>query len=251
MSPKFQVYKDAAEKFRFRLLANNNQIVAVGEAYEQHASCINGIKSIQKNCDSEIEDLTIEDRKVSNPKYQIFKDHAQKFRFRLKASNGEIIAESEGYETKEGCLNGIEVVNSSCQSEIEDLTESPKPATKESDKEVAKPVSTKPVENTISKVSSSALSQKSGVIFVGNKIPMDYVLAIITGLSASDAKEISLKARGQAITTAVDAAEITRHRFLKDLKVSKITIGTQEMPPREGETRARMVSTIEIVLSKE
>ena len=251
MSPKFQVYKDAAEKFRFRLLANNNQIVAVGEAYEQHASCINGIKSVQKNCDSEIEDLTIEDRKVSNPKYQIYKDNTDKFRFRLKASNGEIIAESEGYETKEGCLNGIEVVNSSCQSEIEDLTESPKPATKESSKEVAKPVLTKPVESTIGKVSSSALSNKSGIIFVGNKTPMDYVLAIITGLSAGDAKYITLKARGQAITTAVDAAEITRHRFLKDLKVSKIAIGTQEMPPREGETRARMVSTIEIVLSKE
>jgi DNA-binding protein Alba len=81
-------------------------------------------------------------------------------------------------------------------------------------------------------------------------MPMDYVLAIITGMSASDAKEITLKARGQAITTAVDAAEITRNRFLKDLKVRKITIGTEEMPAREGETRSRMVSTIEIVLTK-
>ena len=81
-------------------------------------------------------------------------------------------------------------------------------------------------------------------------MPMDYVLAIITGLSASNSKEITLKARGQAITTAVDAAEITRRRFMTDLKVSKISIGTEEMPPREGETRARMVSTIEIILSK-
>ena len=68
---------------------------------------------------------------------------------------------------------------------------------------------------------------------------MSYVLAIITGLSASSAKEITLKARGQAITTAVDAAEITRNRFLKDLKISKISIGTEEMPAREGENRAR------------
>ena len=95
------------------------------------------------------------------------------------------------------------------------------------------------------------MAENSKIVFIGNKTPMDYVLAIITGLSAGDAKYITLKARGQAITTAVDAAEITRHRFLKDLKVSKIAIGTQEMPPREGETRARMVSTIEIVLSKE
>ncbi len=95
------------------------------------------------------------------------------------------------------------------------------------------------------------MSKNSGIVFIGSKMPMDYVLAIITGLSASNAKEITLKARGQAITTAVDAAEITRHRFLKDLKVGKVTIGTEEMPPREGETRARMVSTIEITLTRE
>jgi archaea-specific DNA-binding protein len=95
------------------------------------------------------------------------------------------------------------------------------------------------------------MSEKSRIVFVGKKMPMDYVMAIITGLSESDAKDITLKARGQAITTAVDAAEITRNRFLKDLKVSKIVIGTEEMPPREGESRARMVSTIEIMLTKE
>jgi hypothetical protein len=120
--PKFQVYKDAAGKFRFRLIAGNNQIVAVGEAYEKHAGCINGIRSIQKNCGAEIEDLILKNKKVPNPKYQIYKDSAGKFRFRLKASNGEIIAEGEGYESKEGCLNGINVVRSSCDAEIEDLT---------------------------------------------------------------------------------------------------------------------------------
>jgi DNA-binding protein Alba len=93
--------------------------------------------------------------------------------------------------------------------------------------------------------------ERSGIVFIGSKTPMDYVLAIITSLSASTAKEITLKARGRAITTAVDAAEITRSRFLKDLKVSRITIGTEEMPAREGENRARMVSTIEITLAKE
>jgi DNA-binding protein len=95
------------------------------------------------------------------------------------------------------------------------------------------------------------MSENSKIVFVGNKMPMDYVLAIITGLSASNAKEITLKARGMAITTAVDAAEITRRRFLTDLKVSKVAIGTEEMPPREGESRARMVSTIEIMLTRE
>jgi len=80
---------------------------------------------------------------------------------------------------------------------------------------------------------------------------MAYVLAIITSFSASDAREITLKARGQAITTAVDVAEIARSRFLKDLKIGKVTIGSAEMPLREGENRARMVSTMEITLTKE
>jgi DNA-binding protein Alba len=95
------------------------------------------------------------------------------------------------------------------------------------------------------------MAERSGIVFIGSKPTMSYVLAIITSLSASNAKEITLKARGRAITTAVDVAEITRNRFLKDLKISKISIGTEEMPPREGENRARMVSTMEIMLTKE
>ena len=94
------------------------------------------------------------------------------------------------------------------------------------------------------------MTENAGVIFVGNKPPMSYVLAIITSLSSGNPTEITLKARGQAITTAVDVAEITRNRFVKDLKVSKIAIGTAEMPPREGESRSRMVSTMEITMSK-
>ena len=98
---------------------------------------------------------------------------------------------------------------------------------------------------------SDEMSEKSATVFVGSKTPMDYVLAVMTRLSAGDSKEVVLKARGKAITSAVDVAEITRNRFLKDLKVSKIAIGTEEMPAREGENRARMVSTIEITLTKE
>ncbi len=94
------------------------------------------------------------------------------------------------------------------------------------------------------------MTENADVIFVGSKPPMSYVLAIITSLSAGTTQEITLKARGQAITTAVDVAEITRNRFVKDLKVTQIAIGTAEMPPREGESRSRMVSTMEITMSK-
>ena len=78
---------------------------------------------------------------------------------------------------------------------------------------------------------------------------MSYVLAIITSFTGSDAKEVTLKARGRAITTAVDVAEITRRRFMKELNVGKITIGTEEIQQEEGGTRN--VSTIEIALTRE
>lgn len=95
------------------------------------------------------------------------------------------------------------------------------------------------------------MSREPNVIFVGRKPPMNYVLGIITSFSGSNTKEVTLKARGQSITTAVDAVEITRHRFLKDLHIGKITLGTEEMPPREGESRPMMVSTIEITLIRQ
>jgi DNA-binding protein len=94
------------------------------------------------------------------------------------------------------------------------------------------------------------MTENADVIFVGNKPPMSYVLAIITSFASGKLNEVTLKARGQAITTAVDVAEIARNRFIKDLKVTKIAIGTAEMPPREGENKSRMVSTMEISLTK-
>jgi len=78
---------------------------------------------------------------------------------------------------------------------------------------------------------------------------MSYVMAVITAFTSSNTKEVTLKARGRAITTAVDVAEITRRRFMKELNVGKITTGTEEMPQEEG--RTRMVSTIEITLTRE
>ena len=91
------------------------------------------------------------------------------------------------------------------------------------------------------------MSRELNTIFIGRKPPMNYVLAVITCFNTPDTKEVTLKARGQAITTAVDVAEITRSRFMKDLKVSKINIGTDAVQQEEG--RTRNVSTIEITLT--
>ncbi|MFW6110885.1 MAG: DNA-binding protein Alba [Thermoproteota archaeon] len=88
------------------------------------------------------------------------------------------------------------------------------------------------------------------IVYVGSKPPMNYVLAVMTSLSQSDADQVVLKARGRAISTAVDVAEISRRRFMKDMKVDTISIGTEEMPAREGENKTRNVSTMEIVLAK-
>jgi DNA-binding protein len=92
------------------------------------------------------------------------------------------------------------------------------------------------------------LNVASNVVFIGRNPPMSYVLAVLTGFSSSKAEDIILKARGRAITTAVDVAEITRRRFMKELSVSTIIIGTEELPRDGGGTRA--VSTIEITLNK-
>jgi uncharacterized protein YegP (UPF0339 family) len=56
--PKFVIYKDAAEKFRFRLIAPNNQIIAVSEAYESKNGCENGIASVKENAPK----ATVEDQ---------------------------------------------------------------------------------------------------------------------------------------------------------------------------------------------
>jgi DNA-binding protein len=92
------------------------------------------------------------------------------------------------------------------------------------------------------------LSGKSNVVYIGRKPAMSYVMAVITSFAGSNTKEVTLKARGQSITTAVDAAEITRHKFMKELNLGEITIGTEEIQQEEGGTRN--VSTIEIMLTR-
>ena len=121
----------------------------------------------------------------------------------------------------------------------------PKQAAEDQAKSTPKTVAEEPKKTTKKPVEKSP-----EVIFVGNKPPMSYVMAVITALSSGATNEITLKARGRAITTAVDVAEITSNRFIKDLKVTAIGIGTEELPAREGENRSRNVSTMEIKLAK-
>ncbi len=87
---------------------------------------------------------------------------------------------------------------------------------------------------------------EDNVVYIGNKPVMNYVLAVATEFN-NGAKQVIIKARGRAISRAVDAAEVSRNRFVKDAKVNGITIGTEKITSEKGESN---VSTIEIVMSK-
>jgi len=85
---------------------------------------------------------------------------------------------------------------------------------------------------------------KPNTVYVGSKPVMTYVMAIITAMNNPDHDGVTIKARGRSISTAVDAAEITRNRYLKDFQ-STVKIGTEELETEDG---TRNVSTIEITL---
>ena len=108
---KFTV-KETNSGVKFDLRATNGQIIASSEIYSSTAACMNGIESVRRNASAaNLEDRTVEGFGTEkNPKFEVYKDKAGEFRFRLKARNGEIIAVSEGYVQKVSCMNGIESV---------------------------------------------------------------------------------------------------------------------------------------------
>lgn len=87
------------------------------------------------------------------------------------------------------------------------------------------------------------------VVFVGRKGPMNYVLAIMTQFDQGH-PEVIVKARGQAISKAVDVVEITRHKFVDKAKITNIDISTEIMRESETGQGPTRVSAIEITLAK-
>ncbi|MEM2103604.1 MAG: DNA-binding protein Alba [Candidatus Bathyarchaeia archaeon] len=90
---------------------------------------------------------------------------------------------------------------------------------------------------------------ESNSVLIGRKPVMNYVLACIT-LFHGGAKEVNVKARGRAISRAVDVVEVVRRRFLPDVKIKKVGIGTEHVTPREEGGTPTNVSTIEITLER-
>jgi DNA-binding protein Alba len=85
------------------------------------------------------------------------------------------------------------------------------------------------------------------VVYIGSKPIMNYCIAVVTSLQESGSS-VAVKARGRAISTAVDVVEVTRSRFLKDITVEGIEIGTEELESTDG--RMKNVSSITIILKK-
>lgn len=108
---QFVCYKTAKGYWNYRLKASNKETIAVsgGTGYSSFSACKAGIESVRKNTGAKIEDQTLQKfEQLTNPKFEIYMDKAGKYRYRLKASNGELICTSEdGYASKDSCKKGI------------------------------------------------------------------------------------------------------------------------------------------------
>jgi len=96
----------------FNLKAGNGEVIATSEVYTSEAACRKGIASVVKNAPvAPVENQTVEGYTTEKcPKFEIYKDKAGEFRYRLKATNGQIIAVGESYKSLASCLNGVESV---------------------------------------------------------------------------------------------------------------------------------------------
>ena len=101
------VIRTVPSGIKFDLKATNGQVIATSEVYT----------TVQKNAPvAGVENQTEDGFEVlSHPKFEMYQDKAGEYRFRLKATNGQVIATSEGYTAKAGCINGIESVKKNAE----------------------------------------------------------------------------------------------------------------------------------------
>lgn len=118
-----------------------------------------------------------------------------------------------------------------------------KPAKKKTSKKPAAKPTAKPEKPVV----EPAGKPRENTVYIGRKPVMNYVIACITFFNAGE-KEVVVKARGRAISRAVDTVELLRRGFIKDLKIQKIETGTEEITRFEGQKAN--VSTLEITVTK-
>ncbi|MCW4022335.1 MAG: DNA-binding protein Alba [Candidatus Bathyarchaeota archaeon] len=89
----------------------------------------------------------------------------------------------------------------------------------------------------------------ANTVFIGKKPAMNYVTACITFFNTSEQNHVTVKARGRAISKAVDTVELLRRAFIKNLEISNISISTEELYRNDNNQKSN-VSTIEIIIKK-
>lgn len=94
---------------------------------------------------------------------------------------------------------------------------------------------------------SKEKNKTGNVVLIGKKPVMNYVTACITFFNSGE-KHVVIKARGRAITRAVDTVELLRRAFIKNLEIESIKISTEELTRVEGQQSN--VSTIELIVAK-
>ena len=106
------VIRETKTGIKFDLKAGNGEVIATSEVYASEAACRNGVASVMKNAPvAAVENQTVEGYAVEkHPKFEVYTDKAGEFRFRLNATNGQLIAVSEVYKAIASCMNGIESV---------------------------------------------------------------------------------------------------------------------------------------------
>ena len=109
---RFVIKSTVNNEFMFNLIAENNEVIATSQTYKSVDNAKVGIESVKVNACASVEDKTANAAALPCPKFEIFNDAEGKFRFHLMASNGEIVAASQGYTTKENCQKGIASVKS-------------------------------------------------------------------------------------------------------------------------------------------
>ncbi len=96
---------------KFDLVAANGEAIATSEPYATRAACLRGIEAVRRCAAAgKIWDTTQEESAPSNPRFEVFRDRQDRFRFRLRSRNGQIIAQSESYTAKASCFDGIQSV---------------------------------------------------------------------------------------------------------------------------------------------
>ncbi|MCL2323338.1 MAG: YegP family protein [Oscillospiraceae bacterium] len=112
---KFIFKTTASGEFHFNFLNGENKILGTSENYKTKSNMERGIESVRKNSEiASLEDQTIEGFSAQvNPKFELYIDKANEYRFRLKAKNGAIILASTKFDSKENCMNAIKFIKES------------------------------------------------------------------------------------------------------------------------------------------